>query len=236
MNASNLVTVGQLAQKSGAKVILYGPPGTGKTPTAMMLPNSVTAVVEKGLASVRNSNTMCADCDNFQKIDEFYKWFLNPTSKDARKFSTHIIDSLSKLCKIALAHYELTVKDPRQAYQKMAKFVINIITGLQQIPNLNVLYLAQMATEEVVVPGPLPGQILTRPYNRPLFPGKQLDKDIPHEIDEIWYVDNVNRPDGVYGPAVHTKDSGKAMARSRHYLNDLEPLDLVYLFNKINAI
>lgn len=239
MNSRNLVPVSQLAAKKGTKVILYGKPGTAKTPMVMQLPKAVACVTESGLSSVANCQMASYGCFDFKSIKEFFDWFLNPAAKDVYQFQTLIIDSLSKLCDIALQHYQSRNSHGLKAYGEMNDFVMDIVEKLQKMPNMNVIFNCQMLTEEITVPTNLPGVTNTVKYNSPLFPGNKLTAKILHEIDEIWFVKNVQRPQWNlgYGPAIHTADNAEFMARSRSLvqLDPVEPPDLNYIFRKING-
>lgn len=239
MNASDLIPVGQLAERTGAKILLYGPPGTGKTPMAMSLPNSVACITEPGTRSVRGYSTPCAKCYDYKSVVEFFKWFCDPNSKDVYQFQNLIIDNLTKLADIVLEFEKTRNKDPRKAYGNLLDYVLGVVNYLQTMANMNVIFITQMQTLEVVVPGglPIPGQIQTKPYNRPLFPGQKLDEKVPHAIDEVLYVHRRHRPDGIFGTCILTKDNGEAMARSRtpDRLAELEPPDLAYIINKLNS-
>lgn len=239
MNSRDLVPLSTLAAKRGAKVLLYGEPGTAKTPMVMQLPKAVACVTESGLSSVANLGIPSYGCFDFKSIDLFFKWFLNPNSRDVYQFQTLIIDSLSKLCKIVLGYYESRNSHGLKAYGDLSKYVMDIVTKLQNMPNMNVVFVAQMITETITIPGKLPGTVETRNYNTPLFPGQKLSEEIPHEIDEVWYAHNTHRSQWnlPYGPVIRTKDTdGSALARSRCCkLDPIEPPDLNYIFRKMNG-
>lgn len=241
MNSRNLVPVHQLAKKQGAKILLFGPPGTAKTPLVMQIPNAVACITETGLSSVQNVRykTPSAFCPDFKKVDEFFKWFCNPNSKDVYQFSTLIIDSITKLCDIVLKYQQTRNKDGRAAYGEMATYVLNIVNYLQNMDRMNVIFVSQMISEQRPMPGcvPLPGQPMpTEAYNVPLFPGRVLSEKIPHDIDELLYIDRTTLPNGQYGPAIFTVDTGVGMCRSRcGKLQPLEFPDLNAIINKINS-
>lgn len=238
MNSRNLVPVSQLAAKKGTKVILYGEPGTAKTPMVMQLPKAVACVTESGLSSVANSNMASYGCFEFKQIKEFFDWFLSG-SRDVYQFQTLIVDSLSKLCDIALQHFQKRNSHGMKAYGEMNDFVMDIVERLQKMPNMNVVFNCQMLKEDITVPTDIPTITKTAKYCSPLFPGNKLTAKILHEIDEIWFVRNVQRPQWNlgYGPAIHTADNVEYKARSRSLvqLDPIEPPDLNYIFRKLNG-
>lgn len=238
MKFTDLKPLSVLATGLGAKVLLYGPPGTGKTPMIASLPNSVMCCVENGLSSVKNSSTLAKDCYNFNEFDDYYRWFVG--SKEADQFQTGVFDSLTQIANLALEEKKRVNSHGMKAYGEMAEYVLGVVHKLCLIPKKNIIFTAQMATEEIPLPnqGPFTDEPETFKYNRPLFPGRVLSKQIPHSIDEILYVHNCRRPDPTnsFGPAIATTDTGTAMARSRcGKLAPLEPADLNYLFSKINS-
>lgn len=237
MNARDLKPISQLAQKTGAKIILYGPPGTAKTPMMAQLTKAVALLCETGLSSVKNSNMPACMALDFPTIDQFRKWFIDPKSTDVRQFDTLVIDSLTALCDIVLKYYLDRNKHGLKAYGELLEYVMDFVQALCRMPNMNVIFICQMMTEEKVsFPQGILGTQESKPYNRPLFPGQKLERKIPHEIDEIWYVDRIKYSDGQVRPAIHTVDTGAFLARSRNgRLQPVEPPDLNLLINKINS-
>jgi hypothetical protein len=174
-------------------------------------------------------------CPTFETIDEFFKWFCNPNSKDVAMFDTLVIDSITALADIVLEYEDRRNKDIRQAYQKMAKYVMGIVNFLQNMPNMNVVLIAQQGTEELTLPGVVPGTTQSHTRHFPMFPGNVLKEKVPHIMDEVLYVHRCRRPDNTVGPAIATVDIGKAHAMSRcGNLAPLEPPNLLEIFNKIN--
>lgn len=222
MNINQLKPASQLAQRFGAKSLIYGAPGSGKTPLINTAPSPVLCVVEPGMLSMRNSTIPAWEAYTAEKIDEFFKWLFE--SKEASKFDTVAIDSISQLAEIFIIQELKRNKDGRKAYGEMSRRVMEILNNLYYMPQKHVVLIAKQTTVE---------ENGTQ-KRRPFFPGQDLNVKVPHMYDEILHVGLAVIP-GQAKPvtAIRCKESFDVMARDRSgMLNEYEPPDLNYLFNK----
>lgn len=225
MNASQLKPASELARKFGAKCIIYGPPGMAKTPISASAPRPVLCSVEPGLASMRKSNIPTWEADTPAKIEEFLKWVHG--SAETQNYDTFCLDSISEIAEVFLRQELARNSHGMKAYGAMATRVMKIVRDLFYMPNKHVYLIAKQGfRDESFVNTAIPG-----------FPGKELEKEIPHLFDEIFYINKQmvpGQPREVL--AIRTQPISGIMARDRSgNLDELEPPNLTAIFNKCMA-
>jgi hypothetical protein len=236
MKLSDLKPAGTLAQKFGVKCLGYGPPGSGKTPIINTAPNPLMLVTEPGLLSMRGSTVPAFEAFDVKAIDEFFKWLFGST--EPKKFDTICVDSTSQMAEINLLEAEGKSKDGRAVYGIMSKAVMKHINKLFFMENKHIFLIAKEGTIEETVwnfTGPIP-QKMTVMKKVPYFPGRELGVKIPHLYDEVLYMAQGVVP-GQVGEMkyIRTNGSSDVSARDRSgKLDNYEPQDLNYIFNKIN--
>lgn len=232
MNINDLKPLGSLDQNKGVKAVLYGLNGTAKTPMCAHINNSIFLSIESGLRSVRNvTDTPGFKATTAKDIREFFAWYF--THKDALRFDTLVVDSLTKLAEIILKEAQSKNSHGLKAYGVMLDDVLGIIRNLVEHPK-NVILIAQVAIQERTVQQGF--QTTTINYQYPLLPGRSLDKYAFQEIDEIWYAHRTDVPGVGNTIAILTQGNEGVMARSRDSrLNTLEPPDMNALLAKINS-
>lgn len=222
MNISNLRPANQLAQRFGVKCVCYGGPGSGKTPLVNTAPRPVLCVVEPGLASMRTSSVPAWIADTPERIDEFFKWFLN--SNEVRNFDTVCVDSISQMAEIYVTRFLKQNKHGKAAYGDMSRAMMEHINGMYFMPEKNIYLIAK---ETIVEEG---GTRKKRPY----FPGQDLNVKVPHLFDEVLHLGMKTVPGFVQSiMALQTRETFDTMARDRTgKLNEYEEPNLSKLFQK----
>lgn len=221
-SASMLQPVSSLIQRYGVKAIIYGGPGTGKTPMITTAPYPVHCFSEPGMLSIRSYQGPGYIADTYAKMRDFVLWAT--LSNEAKQFQTKCFDSLSQMCQIILDEEKKVNKDGRKAYGIMGDKIMEMMNWLFFAQDCNVVLLAKETLLEIEGMG--------KKY-RPMFPGQQLDAQIPHLFDSIWRLEYA--PDGKGGTqrVIRTKENFQAFARDRSgNLAELEHADLTYLLNK----
>ncbi len=235
MNANQLKPASSFAANCGVKCICYGPAGSGKTPVINTAPSPVLLICEPGMRSMRNSNVPAWEGYSVEKIDEFFKWIFE--SKEAMKFDTVCIDSVSQMAEIFLMNELVRNRDGRKVYGEMSAKVMKHLYGLFFMQNKHAYLIAKQDSEENVQVsfGPTGLPVTTSTFKkRPYFPGKDLNIKVPHLYDGIFHLDYVNIP-GVVGQqrAFRTTPTNEISARDRSGLLAMyEPPDLTTLFKK----
>jgi hypothetical protein len=142
------------------------------------------------------------------------------------------------MAEINLLEAEGKSKDGRAVYGIMSKAVMKHINKLFFMENKHIFLIAKEGTIEETVwnfTGPIP-QKMTVMKKVPYFPGRELGVKIPHLYDEVLYMAQGVVP-GQVGEMkyIRTNGSSDVSARDRSgKLDNYEPQDLNYIFNKIN--
>jgi hypothetical protein len=235
MQASQLRPANELAKRYGVKTIIFGAPGSGKTPLIATAPRPVVLATEPGLASLRHTTVPVWEAYQPNKITEFMKWILE--SKEASAYDTVAVDSLSNVAELFLSHELDEKKHGLKAYGAANEKTLDICNALFHMQQKHVIMNAKQTTADngrqsimqngVVVYEPILQKI-------PYFPGKELNTKVPHLFDNVMHLCEATIP-GHAKPqkALRTQEIPEVRARDRYgNLNDLEPANLNYLFDK----
>lgn len=223
MNINSLKSSGKLADQFGVKAVLYGGPGTGKTPLISTAPNPILLACEPGLLSMRGTNLPTWDAYTPARIDEFFQWFMN--SKEASRFDTLGVDSISQMAELYLRLYQTQNKDGRKAYGDLSVKMMDLLNGLYFMPNKHIVLIAKQTIAD--------DNGVTR--RRPYFPGQDLNVKVPHLFDGIFHM-GLHQIPGIQGAqkAICTAEQYDLMARDRSgRLNVFEPPNLGDIFTKV---
>lgn len=227
MNEKDLRPASHFARQYGVKALIYGEPGTGKTPLLNSAPNPVLLAAEPGLMSMATSNIPTYAAGNVAALKEFFTWLFQ--SKEASKYDTVGVDSISQVAEIVLADELKRQKDPRKAYGNMSQQLMEWANGLFFMQGKHAYLIAKQTTfEDASIVPPI---VRKKPY----FPGQDLNVKIPHLYDEILHLGKAIVP-GVAMPtlAIRCQATAEIMARDRSgKCNELEPPNLGTLFSKI---
>lgn len=224
MNISQLKPASSFAQQFGAKILCYGAPGTGKTPICNTAPRPVLCSIEPGLLSMRDSNVPTWQAFTTKAIDEFFEWLLK--SNETKNFDTVCIDSGSQLAEVYLKEEVTKHKDGRKVYGEMSAKVMKHMEALYFLPQKHVYIICKQTTVD-------DGGIR---YNRPHFPGQDLNVKIPHLFDIILHLAVHNIPGYGQHKAFKTQQSFDALARDRSgKLSEYEQPNLTEIFRKATS-
>ena len=160
------------SSKRYANMIVYGESGIGKTTLASTLNDLVIISAEDGLLSLADYDIPTIDVRTFKEFQEAYSFL----KKDAHKFRTVFIDSISEIAQTLLLAYKSEERDVRQAYQKMADDVIKEVRKYKALP-LNVIFTAKLARIEDSYSG--------KTNFGPSFPGQVLNREMPYQLDLV---------------------------------------------------
>lgn len=236
MQLSDLKPASSLARRFGVKSVIFGGPGSGKTPLMNTAPMPVLLVTEPGMLSMRNSPIKhCRVATTYAEISDFLVWFFK--SSEAKQFHTLGIDSISNVAEIILAEKLAAIKHGMKAYGAMSDSVMQICNSLFYMPEKHIVLIAKQALIEngkqtIIQDNTVSYEPIMQ--KRPYFPGKDLNIKVPHLFDNIMHLGEATVP-GQPKPvrALRTKEITEVFARERSgLLNELEPPDLGYIFNK----
>lgn len=216
----------EFAKKHGVKSIVHGPPGSGKTPIFNTAPRPMLISIEPGLMSMRHSTVPTFKADTPKRIDEIFEWLFG--SQERYNFDTFGIDSGSE---IANTYLEEQLSGSSKAGNKVHGEAAYGEMARKTMGHMRKLYFLERAHTYIIC------QQGTTPQGKliPGFPGRALEKDVPHLYDVILALGWFSIP-GVQGmqKAFKTFGQNDLLARDRSgMLNEYEPCDLTALFAKV---
>lgn len=211
--------------------LVYGEAGVGKTYMCKTAPSPLILSAEGGMLTLKNHSVPVVEITDRSSLNDVYAWL--QTSKEASKYKTICIDSLSEIAEVLLSEEKQEVKDPRQAYGVMSDLMTETIRGFRDLP-LNSYFTAK--TRKIV------DELTGRISYMPSVPGQALLNSLPYFFDEVFVLQ--------FGLTPKTKDKSKrtkfrflkttgdsqyiAKDRSGNLLEKEKP-DLTYIFNKIKT-
>lgn len=221
MNASELRPAKEFAMRYGVKALVYGAPGSGKTPIFNSAPRPLLCCCEPGMLSMRNSTVPTCLANTPERLDDFFKWFFNST--EVKNFDTIGLDSGSEMANIYLKAALKSNKHGQAAYGEMARRTYAHLWDLFFMQQKHVYIICQQGIidnggTQMFIPG---------------FPGRALEKEVPHLYDLIMHLGIKNIPNVGMMKAFQCGPSFDILARDRSgMLAQFEPCDLTALFNK----
>lgn len=205
-------------------VLCYGESGVGKTRLIETAPTPLIIDAEGGLLSLRGSKIPVLKVETRENCNEIYDWL--KLSKEARKFKTICIDSLSEIAEVLLDAELQNSKDPRKAYGVMATEMSILIRLFRGLP-FNTYFTAK--TKKVVDESN--GAISYMPS----VPGQSLLNNLPYFFDEVLLLDIGKTKSGVKYRYLKTTADHQYTAKDRSgTLAEKEEPNLTKLFNKIS--
>lgn len=218
-----IVSTASLVQNKGAKLLVYGPPGTAKTPLIATAPKPLLVAIEAGLLSMRGSNVPAVDATTAPALDDFLKWL--SSSSEVSKFETIAIDSITEFCEVILQRSLKKNSHGLKAYGEMATYMRGALKLLNACkPHVYMTAKLDLRKE---------GEMSVR---APLIPGQDFKFTLPHDVDEVFFVNRFSNEATNYKPILcfQTGGSPDTIARDRSgKLAFYEKPDLGYIFEKI---
>jgi hypothetical protein len=219
-----IISTATISQSHGVKVCVYGRSGTGKTRLCATAPAPVILSAENGLLSLRQYNLPAIQINNYFDLQEAYNWAMQ--SHEARQFHTICLDSVSEIAETILGEEKKGVKDPRKAYGATQDQVLALLRNFRDMPYKHVYFVAKQWKVKDEGSGLL--------FNSAAMPGQQLPQHIPYFFDELFQLVIGKDNQGQSFRALRTQPDPQNDAKDRSgVLNEWEPADLSYIFNKI---
>lgn len=229
--AFKFTTAKEAAKDNGVKVLVYGPAGMGKTVLCSTAPKPMLFSAESGLLSLRKTNEYVkidvpvAEIKSVEELQEAYKWA--SSSKEADKYDTICLDSISEIADLVLSHARSQVTDMRQAYGELQDKMLLTMKLFRDLKGKNVYFAARQGHSKDDKTG------LVSFF--PDMPGNNLKIALPYLFDELFHMREGKTKEGVSYRYLKTQPDLQYQAKDRSgSLADKEEPNLTKIFKKIS--
>ncbi|MGN0906227.1 MAG: AAA family ATPase [Bullifex sp.] len=192
----------------GVKALLAGVSGTGKTRSVMTCPKPVMYITSED----KYSSILPTEMDGISKVEvRSFQQFINTIIANCEeshhsgfRFKTIFIDSLTDLANLRISELRPIYKDSRQAYFQTQTEMLEIFRVIRNTDaNVIGICLLDRYTDS---------ENFTK-YG-PLFPGKEFQKQVPSQFDEIYIAQSRRTPEGNVEYYYQTQNDGKYECKS----------------------
>ena len=204
------------------KCVVYGGAGVGKTRLCATAPVPLIISAESGLLSLADISCDFIEISSLKEFDECYRYI--KTSKEAEKYQTVCLDSLSEIAEVLLEKILPGYKDPRQAYAELATSMLPMLRKFRDLKGKNTVFTSKLINIHDEESG--------RTTKELMLPGKVLPNQVPYMVDELFLLD-LNKKKQT---TIFTKPSRTYFAKDRSgaLLEEEEP-NMTSIFGKIMA-
>jgi phage nucleotide-binding protein len=218
--AIQLLSTGDLSNK-GLKVLVYGQAGCGKTTLSKTLPKPVVLSAEGGLLSLKDDNIPFIEIKSMTDLHEAYAWL-----ESSDEFESVVLDSISEIAEVVLAHEKKINKDGRAAYGEMDVQLSEIIRAFRDL-DMHVLMTAKLEKQQ---------DEMGRMLYFPSLPGNKTAQKLPYFFDEVLALRIEKDEDGKTQRALMCDSDGLWLAKDRSgKLDAWETPDLGEIIAKVGG-
>ena len=216
-NTSNIET-------QGINALVYGQSGCGKTYQIQSLEDCLILSAEDGLLSLKGTNIEYIDISSLQDLREAYSFIQK--SKDATRYQTIAIDSISEVAERILQDEKKRLKDARAAYLVMQDSVIDVIRSFRSIKkNIYVTAKIEKIQDDV-------GRVMFAPSS----PGTKLSNLLPYHFDEVFALKSEVIEKTTERFFICGNDQNYVAKDRSGILNHIENLSINEIFKKIRGV
>jgi len=206
------------------KILVYGGAGMGKTVLCSTAPKPIIISAEAGLLSISDFDIPVIEVKTVKDVMDAYEWIT--TSKEADKFETVCLDSVTEIAEVLLTQYKGEEKDPRKAYGRLNDDMSTLIRSFRDLPNKHVYFTAKSIKKEDETSG--------ISVTRAAMPGNTLSNNLPYWFDECLCLRIGKTPSGKEFRYLQTSPELQFDAKDRSgTLSAMEKPDISHIFNKI---
>lgn len=206
-------------------ILVYGESGVGKTTLCATAPAPLIISAEGGLLSLSGHDIPVFEITNRDDCNDIFDWI--EQSKEAAKFQTICLDSLSEIAEVLLADEKAINRDARAAYGTMNDELAILIRGFRDLPK-NVYFTCK--TKKII------DEVSGAISYTPSVPGKQMLDGLPYFFDEVAVMRHGMTKDKKAYRYLQTVGDRQYIAKDRSgKLRPAEIPDLSYIFKTIAA-
>lgn len=211
----------------GINCVVYGKAGAGKTRLISTAPAPLVISADPGLLALRSFDIPFARVENIADVSSFLD-LIERDPKSFSNFKTICIDNLSVIAEMSLDVWKAAKKDGRQSYGEMIDQVVPIIKRFRDKVPQDVVFI----TKQDLIKDEMTGALLYGPG----LPGKELAKQLPYMLDEVFYLGVAADNKGTPFRYLRTSPDVQYEAKDRSgVLDTFEAADLSHIFNKIRG-
>lgn len=187
----------------GAKIVIYGDSGIGKTRLLKDLRDVFIVSSEKGLLSLDEYDIPYTEVGSLSSLQEAYRYCLKC------EHECIAIDSITEIAETVLFAFKKektgtgALRDPRDAYGKMADDIGALIRNFRDIPNKTIIMNAKEK--------PIYDSLDNISGYTAMMPGRVLPHGLPYLVDEVFAF-QIDKKDT---PFLQTKGDRKRPAKDR---------------------
>lgn len=234
-----ITNVSQLSTSNGIKSLIYGGSGVGKSVLTATLPQPIMISNEGGVLSLRRQNLErifgvgnplvtydmpVIPVQTVNDLSEAYQWASE--SKEASKYGSVALDSISEIAEVVLTNAKMLVKDPRQAYGELIDKMEMLVRSFRDLPGKNVVLISKMEPQKDEMTG------ITSFV--PSMPGAKLSNKLPYFFDEVLALRIGRTVDGTQYRFLQAQPDLQYTAKDRSgALDMIEEPNLTKVFSKI---
>lgn len=169
------------------------------------LENPIVCSTDKGLASIRQHNHACVECNTWNEVAAFNKW-ASSDSAERNQFKEIVYDDLTEMAGLYLVMALAANKDGRKAYGQMGEEIMFFFREMRKLKQHTVVLLSK---EERVQNEK--GELL---YS-PMLPGQALQPMVPYMFGQIYHMETWTDPAGVLHEVLRCKRTQQVEAGDR---------------------
>jgi len=205
--------------------LIYGESGIGKTTILATAPDPLILSIEGGLLTLADKDVPVIELQSVDDINEVHEWLMK--SKEAAKYKTICIDSMSEMAEVILAEEMAATTNGQRAYGLMADKMAISIRGFRDLPK-HTVFTAKVR------------KIVDDSTGAIRFfasvPGQQLLNGLPYFFDEVFRMDFGKTKEGKQYRYIDTVGNRQFVCKDRSgKLVAKEQPNLTKIFAKITA-
>jgi len=205
-------------------ILIYAVAGWGKTEQCKNAPEPLLLSAEGGLLTLTEVDIPLLENMTIERFKEVSDWL--DISREAKKYTTICVDSLSEVAEVLLSQEMKKTKDARQAYGVMHNEMSILIRRLIFMKK-DVYFTAKLKVLKT------DAGVITYVPNAP---GQQLLQALPYFFDEVLVGRYGKLKDGTQYRYIQTNEDRQYHAKDRSgTLRKIMPPDLGVVINTIKA-
>lgn len=222
-----ITSVDEAIGSNGLKILVHGPAGSGKTVLSATTGEPTLIIsAEAGLLSIQGapSYIQTTVVNSVDDVDEVHRYL----STQKHKFKWVILDSITEIGEVCLAHEIKTNPDPRKSYPAFQSKMEQTIKKFRDLRGMNVMMTCKQVRKEDADSG------IAR-YT-PMMPGNKLGPAVPYLFDLVLALRVEKNPETkVLERHLQTYQDLKYEAKDRSgVLEKFEEPDLQAILSKVH--